>query len=279
MSFAGHVPAGPLRRFVTGAQGYRVAANPTGLHRGLPSRDLTLVLELRAPLRVAGLGAPVAAHGVLGGLHTGPALIDASAPQEGLQYGLTPWGVRALLGIPAAELRGSAVDLADVLGRAAADRLVERLQGAGGWPERFALLDAAFVRRLDGARRDAADVQPEVTEAWRLLNASRGRVPVATVAEHVGWGRRHLSERFRLATGLTPKEAARVARFEAARRLLGSRRRPRLVDVAGACGYADQPHLAREWRAMAGCSVGTWLREELPFVQDAEATGSAPFPP
>ena len=268
-SFASHLPAGPLRPFVTGAQGYCVPANPTGLHRGLPSRDLTLVLELRAPLGVSGLGEPVAAHGVLGGLHTEPALIDASVPQEGLQYGLTPWGVRALFGLSAAELRGSAVDLAVVLGRTTTDRLVERLQGTAGWSERFALLDGVLAERLAGASRYATDVPPEVTEAWRLLHATCGRMPVAGVARHVGWGRRHLSERFRLATGLTPKEAARVARFEAARRLLTSPRRPSLVDVASGCGYADQPHLAREWRALAGCSVGTWLREELPFVQDA----------
>ncbi len=276
MSFTGHVPAGPLRRFVTGAQGYRVPANPTGLHRGLPSRDLTLVLELRAPLRVSGLGSRVAAHGVLGGLHTGPALIDASVPQEGLQYGLTPWGARALLGVPAGELRGCAVDLADVLGRAVTDRLVERLQGAAGWRERFRLVDEVLEHRLATAGSTAADVAPEVTEAWRLLDVSHGRVSVAGVAQHVGWGRRHLSERFRLATGLTPKEAARVARFEATRRELGSSHRPGLADVALGCGYADQSHLAREWRALAGCSIGTWLREELPFVQDTDAAEGAP---
>ena len=276
MSSAGHLPAGPLRPFVTAAHGYRVPANPTGLHRGLPSRDLTLVLELRAPLRVAGLGEPVTAHGVLGGLHTGPALIDASVPQEGLQYGLTPWGVRALLGIPAAELRGRALDLAAVVGPATADRLVERLQGTDCWPERFALVDAVLLGRLGRAGRNATDVAPEVTEAWRLLHVSRGRVPVTAVAERVGWGRRHLSERFRLATGLTPKEAGRVARFEAARGLLTSSGRPRLAEVAAGCGYADQPHLAREWRALAGCSVGAWLREELPFVQDAVVAGAGP---
>jgi AraC-like DNA-binding protein len=276
--FSTHLPAAPLRPFVTAAHGYRVPANPTGLHRGLPSRDLTLVLELAAPLRVAGLGDPVSAHGVLGGLHTGPALIDASVPQDGLQYGLTPWGARALFGIPAGELRGSAVDLAAVLGRATTDRLVERVQAAAGWAQRFALVDAALLRRLGGSGRDT-DVLPEVAEAWRLLHATRGRVPVTAVAEHVGWGRRHLSERFRLATGLTPKETARVARFEAARRLLTAPGRPRLVDVATDCGYADQPHLAREWRALAGCSVGTWLREELPFVQDAEVPDPAASTP
>ncbi len=277
MSFATHQPPAPLRPFVAAATGYRVPPNPTGLHRGLPSRHLTLVLELHAPLRLR-LGTHVAAHGVLGGLHTGPALIDASLAQEGLQYGLTPGGVRALFGVPAGELRGQAVDLADVVG-AGADELLARLRDAPTWAERFGIVDAALLHRLAAGGGRVPYPPPEVSRAWRLIHTSRGGISVAELARQVGWGRRHLSERFRTATGLTPKEAARVARFEATRGLLLSPRRPPLVEVAATCGYADQQHLAREWRALAGCSVGTWLREELPFVHDpsgAPGASSAP---
>lgn len=41
------------------------------------------------------------------------------------------------------------------------------------------------------------------------------------------------------------------------------------MELAARCGYADQQHPAREWRQLAGCSLGTWLREELPFVHDS----------
>jgi AraC-like DNA-binding protein len=263
-----HIPPAPLRRFVAVARGYCVPANPTGLHRGLPSRHLTLVVELAAPLRVGGLGSrPVAAHASIGGLHTRPALIDASQAQEGLQYGLSPLGASALLGVPAAGLCGQVFDLADVLGPRVI-QLTEQIRATADWSERFRLLDEALLRRLGDRTATAA---AEVAEAWRLIFASDGRVRVDEIAQHVGWGRRHLSERFRLATGLGPKEAARIARFEAARRLLVSPTRPSLADIAVNCGYADQPHLAREWQTLAGCSVGAWLRDELPFVQDNAA--------
>jgi AraC-like DNA-binding protein len=224
------------------------------------------VLELRAPLRVSGAGSTVTAHGVAGGLHTRPVMIDASIPQEGLQYALTPPAARALLGVPAGELRGLTLDLADLLGPSVVD-LVAELRGTVDWRERFALVDDTLVRRLRNVPRE--EVPDEVTEAWRLTVGRRGRLRVSDLAEHVGWSRRHLSERFRLATGVTPKEAARIARFETTRDLLSSTRRPALADLAVRCGYADQPHLAREWRSFTGCSISTWMREELPFVHDS----------
>jgi AraC-like DNA-binding protein len=76
--------------------------------------------------------------------------------------------------------------------------------------------------------------------------------------------------------------AARVLRFERARAEL-LRPGPRLADVAARCGYADQAHLSREWRELAGCTPSQWIAEEapwlhhaeLPFVQDDEALRAA----
>jgi AraC-like DNA-binding protein len=262
-----HRPAAPLQRFVAGAEGYRVPANPTGLHRGLPSRHVTLVIELNAPLTIGGLKSTVAAHGVVGGLHLRPALIDATQPQEGLQYALTPFGVRALLGVPAMGLHDYVIDLVDLWGTPAV-HMIDRLQSTADWRDRFRIVDAALMDRL---RDEVPPPRRQVAAAWRLIFASDGRLGISLIADQVNWGRRHLSEQFRLTTGITPKQAARVARFENARQLLLATQRPPLADVAARSGFADQSHLAREWLTLAGCSVGTWLREELPFVQDTSA--------
>ncbi len=90
------------------------------------------MVELTAPLQVAGLGGLVAAHGIVGGFHTRPALIDASRSQEGLQYALTSLGVRTLLGVPAAELREHAVGLVDLFDPRAVE-LIDELHGAVSW--------------------------------------------------------------------------------------------------------------------------------------------------
>ncbi|WP_432000735.1 hypothetical protein [Streptomyces sioyaensis] len=85
---------------------------PPGRHRGLPSPRLTLIFTLDEPLTLAGHPDPAQAPGtysaLLGGLHTRPALITHEGRQSGVQLGLHPLGARALLGLPAGELAGTA---------------------------------------------------------------------------------------------------------------------------------------------------------------------------
>ncbi len=274
--FLQHRPHPALRGLVTAAVGYEQRGLAPGTHRGLPSPSLTLVVTLDEPLDVAAHPDPAQAPGrydaLLGGLHTTPALIRHPGRQSGLQLSLTPLGARRLLGVPAGELAALDADLADVLGPAGTE-LVERVRAARTW-------DARFAAAEDVLRREArpAGTAPEVAEAWRLTLAGGGRLRVADVARRVGWSERHLTARFRAETGLAPKEAARVVRFDRARRALATRPRPGLAELAAATGYADQAHLTRDWRSFTGLSPLRWLAAEFGFVQDgapARGPGSA----
>ncbi len=275
---ARQLPAPALRPFVAFYAGYRQAGLSPARHRGLPSPHLTLIITLDQPLAVAAHPDPRQPPGefatLVGGLHTSPALITHDGRQSGIQLGLTPLGARALLGMPAGELANIDVSGAEVLG-AVADQWHERLGTARSWPERFAALDEMLVSH---ARLDAA-VSAELTQAWRRLLTTGGSVPVAGLAAEVGWSPRHLGGRFQAETGLTPKAAARVVRFDRARRLLQRRgaagQPPALADLAVACGYYDQAHLAREFRALAGCPPSQWLAEEFRNVQGSLAMASA----
>jgi AraC-like DNA-binding protein len=269
--FVPHRPHPALRGLVAGAVGYAQDGLAPGTHRGLPSPTLTLVVTLDEPLDVAAHPDPAQAPGrydaLLGGLHTTPALIRHPGRQAGLQLSLTPLGARRLLGLPAGELAALDLDPADVLG---GTELVERVRAAATWGERFAAAEDVLRR----AARDG-DPPPEVAEAWRLTLAGAGRLRVADIARRVGWSERHLTARFRAETGLGPKQAARVVRFDRARRVLAASPRPDLAGLAAATGYADQAHLTRDWRAFTGLPPLRWRAAEFGFVQDSPAPAAA----
>lgn len=270
------VPAFPLRPFVTRYSGYRYLGWPPGLHRGLPSRSLTVVLALDAPTHMTAMPDPRQPSGefqaLASGLHAGPVGIGHDGDQFGVQLDLTPAGSRALLGLPAGELAGVVVDLADLLGWDSVE-LIERMRATPTWSQRFAVLDEVLLRRatIGSTRIGSEGPGSPLRRAWQCLTDSGGSVRIGDVADEVGWSRRHLAERFRQEFGLTPKEFARVVRFERSKRAL-LRGTPTLADVAADCGYYDQAHLAREWGALAGCAPSVWLAsEDLPSVQDAVA--------
>ena len=266
-------PAGPLRGMIGWYSGYRQDGVPPARHRGLPSPYLTLIITLDDPLTVARHPSPADRPGdyrtLLGGLHTTPALITHPGRQSGVQVQLSPLGARALLGRPAGELAGRDMAADDVLGQAATE-LHERMRAAVDWPARFAILDQVLLARADLDQQ----VSPDIAEAWRLLVRSGGQIRAAELAGHVGWSPRYLRQRLRTETGLTPKAAARVTRFDRARRILqrhavapADRTPMTLADVAAGCGYYDQAHLAREFRALAGCPPAAWLADEFRNVQ------------
>ncbi|AEA26774.1 Helix-turn-helix, AraC domain protein [Pseudonocardia dioxanivorans CB1190] len=260
-------PPAPLRPFVDLCSGYRMAATPPGTHQGVPGAHLTFLLCLDGDVEV--LQTPGAGRGpgrfdaMVAGLHHRPAVMAQGPAQTGIQLRLTWRGARMLLGVPAAALAGDVVDLRDVLGRGAVE-LRERLATAPSWAHRFAVLDRELTRLAASSR--APEPAPEVARAWDVLAASGGTVRVEALARDLGWSRRHLATRFHDELGVSPKTAARVIRFERACDMLrsGGRdpgRRPALADVAARCGYADQPHLARDFRELGGTTATRWLAE------------------
>ena len=277
------LPAAGLRPLIAGYSGYRQAGVAPAVHRGLPSPFLTVIFTLDEPLEITAHPDPGQPGGrydtLVGGLHTAPALITHDGRQSGIQVAMSPLGARALLGVPAGDLLSLDVEGADVLGPLAAE-ISERLRDGADWPRRFEILNELLLDRAL-ASADAAGIEPgavpgisrEVRYAWQALLRSGGRIGVAQLAADTGWSDRHLRAKFRLEIGLTPKAAARVIRFDRARRRLARRVRAGgaadLAELAAHGGYYDQAHLDREFGALAGCAPTAWLAQEFRSVQAA----------
>lgn len=270
-----------LDGMVVSATGYRTAGQRPALHRGLPSPWLTVIFSLDGPIATA--ATPEAARGtdavrtdiVVGGLHQSPAYVVQPEHEAGIQLAVHPLAARALLGLPAAALAGELVTPGtDVFG-GRADDVRAQLCALDRWPDRFALLSGYLRRRAAGA--DAGRVRPEVAEAWAWLARHRGAGTLGGLSRHVALGERRLTTLFRAETGLTPKQAARLMRFEHARaavtRAVGAGARPDLARVAADTGYCDHSHLVRDFRRYTGATPTGWLAEECRNIQAREGSG------
>lgn len=184
---------------------------------------------------------------------------EFAARYAGVRF--APGDAPGLLGIPAHELRDRRVALGALWGEAEARRLGERITEA---PDPAAALEELVLRRA--ARAPGPD--PLLRAVVARLSAGR---PVAETAEAVGLGARQLHRRSLDAFGYGPKTLARVLRLQRALALV--RAGVPFAEAALRAGCADQAHLARETRALAGTTLGAYA-----LSVGASAKSETPLP-
>lgn len=237
---------------------------PTGLLWRVepPGSDIPVIILFASPVLSLepGEGRIVRSVGsFVAGLYDRHAIVGSQGRMAGVQVNFSPMGARLLLDQPLDAFANRMVELDDVWG-SEARRLTVRLQEAQGWPERFALLDAAIAARIARARplHDAL--------RWTMgrLIDTRGQVPVQALVDGTGWSRRHLIARVRHEFGLAPKTIGRVLRLGSAVDALRIDGEARLAEVAADCGYYDQAHFTRDFREFTGMTPSAFVKGRLP---------------
>lgn len=230
--------------------------------RELPSHYVPLIINFGAPIRVS-RAADATRWDAFGSFTTGAydsyVLVETDAGAGGIQIDFTILGARLFLGIPLNELTNRAVALDDVFGRDGLD-LTTALHDAPAWDDRFDLIDRAIARRMASAR----PLSREMRWTWDRIVETAGQVSIGSLSADLGWSRRRLVDRFREDIGLAPKVFARVLRFNHAVETLKAGDLRRLSDVALDCGYYDQAHFDRDFRAFAGVSPTELVRTLRP---------------
>ncbi|HLR94800.1 MAG TPA: helix-turn-helix domain-containing protein [Jiangellaceae bacterium] len=151
-------------------------------------------------------------------------------------------------GVPAEPLRDQRVPLDAVWPAAHVKRLTAALVDS---PNPGLALEEAAVARL----ADAGSADPVLGEVARV--AARGE-PVAATALRLGLSERQLHRRCLVGFGYGAKQLHRIVRMNRALDL--ARAGVPLADTATQVGYADQAHLSRDVRALAGVSVRGLIR-------------------
>lgn len=123
--------------------------------------------------------------------------------------------------------------------------------------------DAAIIfgRRLFGLKIDHTAVDQQVLAAVAIIEANRGEIRVAAVAEELGLSVRQFERRFKRTAGLTPKQYARTRRLRAAAVVLAGDDPINWAERAVELGFADQAHLTHEFSAITGRSPKSLARK------------------
>ncbi len=264
-------PAPLLRGYVLGYTGFVETFERPLRRRELPTERVPLIINLGVPLAIEAPGYAAVSHAdsFVARVSALPAVTEFVGTSAGIQVDFTPLGAHMFLALAMDELQEPVASLPELLG-SEGERLTERLRDAAGWEARFELLDRVIARRFARARAPS----PSVEWAWEMLRASGGRVEIGRLAKQLGCSRKHLIAGFREQVGVPPKTAARILRLERAAGLLlgrgwktgwqheGQGLTP--ARVAAESGYADQAHMTREFRKLAGTTPAAYAAASQP---------------
>lgn len=244
-------PGPSLRGVVGDLAGYREMASAPVRRRELPETHIVVIFNLGSPLELAqpnGTGAMIVPRGAgfIAGLHETYTCTETSGQQEGMEVRLSPVGAYHLFGIPMRDL-SNRTTLLEMVAPAWHQDLMDQLLETPDWSARFHLAEQSLTAHLPDSRPN-----PEVTWAWRQLRQSHGQIPIADLVTELGWSHARLVTQFREHIGFTPKQCARLIRFQQVVRHPAFAPRADWCAVAQSCGYYDQSHLIREVRAFAG---------------------------
>ncbi|MGH8934114.1 MAG: helix-turn-helix domain-containing protein [Egibacteraceae bacterium] len=174
-----------------------------------------------------------------------PLVADPGAFFAGIRFrpGLAP----TVLGVAACELLDRRVPASALLGNRS-DHLAERLHEASSLRAAALGLERALLAWLPAA------VPPDrlVEAAVAALGAPSPASPVAALAQRLGISERQLNRRMTSAVGYGPKTLHRVLRFRRFLALATQAPELGLAQLALRAGYADQAHLCRDSRKLAG---------------------------
>jgi AraC-like DNA-binding protein len=251
---AGRRPPAALAGLISRIVGYRETERGHFRQVEAASLDVPLIVSFGDPFAIA-LGRAPGSNDRYGsftaGLFAGPVTIDSFGASNCIQINFTPLGARRFFRMPMTELTDRMVPLDDLLGAGGA-ALHDALGNARDWEVRFDIAEAFVLERLAGSQAPS----PEIAWALDRIAATGGQARIAAIAQGIGWSRKHLARRFAEDVGLAPKSVSRIVRLN--RAIAAARDGRGWAGIAADCGYADQAHMVREFRELAGTSPVGW---------------------
>jgi AraC-like DNA-binding protein len=177
-------------------------------------------------------------------VRSGAPTLRPNGPVGAVIVRLRPETANRLMGTRMQEFLDEKIDLCNLFKMGELAQLEDALRRAPDSATRFVAIESFLLQNLRETRP-----LPVACRAAQILRRNPA-LSIRRLATQLEVSERHLSRVFRAMYGSGPKEFARFTRLE---RVVAMRQAGRpWVDIAHACGFADQAHMIRDFEAISG---------------------------
>ncbi len=215
---------------------------------------------------------PLFDHSWFHGIHTRPVYNLPTGETHVLGLLFEPIGCHALFGTDMRPLTDGTVDARTVLPADLVGLIEERLPNAG---------DEAVHATIHQAllERAARSVPAWLWRFHETIRSSSGAAPLPPAYRGTGRSARHVAERFKRSTGVSPKVLARIYRLNALLAAIDPGKPIVWTDLAHRFGFFDQAHFNREFKRFSGLTPSRYNAErmrEFPTLKKGENVNFVP---
>lgn len=96
----------------------------------------------------------------------------------------------------------------------------------------------------------AKEYKPDLSlhKCINIILSSKGNLEIQNISKSIGISERTLQRRFQSYVGLTPKQFAKIIRFQSSLEKLSKNKDTQLTNIAYDTGYSDQSHFIRNFK-------------------------------
>ena len=170
-----------------------------------------------------------------------------------------PAGAARFFGFSLSEITNRILDLDLVLG-AEGKSLVDWVLNCQTNSDRVQVLLDFLLEKLT-SRSDDLLLRATV----KFIEEAKGGLDLFVLEKRIGLSSRQIERKFKEKVGISPMALARVVRFQRFLSLAKECPNMNLTDASMECGYYDQSHFIKDFRAFAGVSPSSFLEEKHPI--------------
>jgi AraC-like DNA-binding protein len=174
-----------------------------------------------------------------------------------------PWGAYHFFNEPVQNFLDQTIDASGLWG-SDSKIIMEKIKKQGTTEQRFKLVEAFLLEKLKQFQKD----EVRTDNAVKLIRQTKGTLSIESVCAETGFAKKQLQRKFLSTVGTTPKLFSRITRFLNICQNLKAEKSQTLTQLTHDCGFYDQAHFIKEFKAFSGFTPKEFYEKENVFFSE-----------
>jgi len=174
-----------------------------------------------------------------------------------------PWGAYHFFNVPVQTFLDQTIDAQELWGNCSG-KIITELKSLTTINDRFKAVEWFLLEKLDLYQKS----ETQTDHAIKRIRETKGVLSMEEIYADTGFSKKQLERKFLATVGVTPKVFSRITRFLNICRNLKAQKNKTLTQLTYECGFYDQAHFIKEFKAFSGFTPTAFFEKERIYFSE-----------